>query len=70
MPDHSSPSGVLHSHTCPPQIYEKLLKAEWDYYPVAYFKTPELFPWVRRPVLDYPTVNPTIQIFAAKAKRN
>jgi hypothetical protein len=63
MPDHTSPPGVPYSNTCPPQIYEGLLKGTMGYRLVAYFQTPPLFPWIQRPALDYPTVNPPIRIF-------
>ena len=64
MPDHSSEVGAPYSHTCPPEVYEGLVTGRFGYHRVASFQTPPLMPWVRRPELDYPAVNPPIQIFA------
>ena len=63
MPDYTSPAGVPHSVSCPPAIYENLVDGTLGYRQVAYFETPPLLPWVRRPALDYPSVNPPIRIF-------
>ena len=69
MPDHSSTAGMSYSHTCPPAIYEALQQGTIGYRRVAFFQTPALLPWVKRPALDYPSVNPPIQIFAASGAR-
>ena len=63
VPDHSSPPGVPHNITCPPEIYRGLLDGAYGYQLAAQFETPRLLPWVRRPPLDYPGVNPPIRIF-------
>jgi hypothetical protein len=63
MPDHSSAPGSPYSATCPPQIYEALHDGSIGYRLAAHFETPSLLGWVRRPALDYPTVNPPIRIF-------
>ena len=64
MPDHSSPLGYLDSATCPPSILDALRDGSLGYSEVAQFETADLFPWVRRPALDYPTVNPPIRVYA------
>ena len=53
-----------HNITCPPEIYQSLLDGSIGYRLVRHFQTPPLIPWVRRPPLDYPSVNPPIRIFA------
>jgi hypothetical protein len=63
MPDHSSPPGVPHSASCPPAIYDALVDGSLGYRLGADFRTARLLPWLPRPALDYPTVNPPIRIF-------
>ena len=63
-PDLSSPPNVPYNASCPPAVYEGLLDGSLGYRLAAYLETPKLFPWVRRPALDYPSVNPPIRIFA------
>lgn len=63
VPDHSSPPGVPYNITCPPEIYRGLLDGAYGYQLAAQFETPRLLPWVRRPSLDYPSVNPPVRIF-------
>lgn len=67
VPDHSSPPGVPHNITCPPEIYRGLLDGALGYRLAAQFETPPLLPWVRRPRLDYPSVNPPVRIFSPVA---
>jgi hypothetical protein len=67
VPDHSSEPGMVHSATCPPQVFAALKAGSIGYRQAAYFQTPSLLPWVRRPLLDYPTVNPPIHIFVPVA---
>jgi len=67
VPDHSSPPGVPHNITCPPEIYRGLHDGTYGYQLAARFETPPLLPWVRRPRLDYPSVNPPVHIFARAA---
>lgn len=62
VPDHTS-HGLEHSHTLPPDLYGRLLAGDAGYRLVHSARTPPLLPWVRRPPLDYPTVNPPIRIF-------
>jgi hypothetical protein len=64
LPDHSSRPGEPYNFTCPPEVYRGLLAGEYGYRLAAMFETPPLLPWVRRPSLDYPSVNPPIRIFA------
>ncbi|MFN2399251.1 MAG: ArnT family glycosyltransferase [Gemmatimonadaceae bacterium] len=63
MPDHTGPYDSPHGAACPPEIYSDLLSGAAGYRLAAYFETPRLFSWLRRPELDYPTVNPPIRIF-------
>jgi hypothetical protein len=65
MPDYTSLPGIPYSRTCPAAIYDGLLRGRYGYHLAAYFETPAILPWVRRPALDYPSVNPPIRIFAA-----
>jgi len=65
MPDYTSHQPAPYSRTLPPQVYQGLEKGEYDYKLVAFFETPALFPWMRKPLLDYPVVNPPIRIFAS-----
>lgn len=67
VPDHSSPPGVPYNATCPPEIFRGLMEGAYGYELAARFETPALLPWVRRPRLDYPSVNPPIHIFARAA---
>jgi hypothetical protein len=64
LPDHSSLPGAPHNITCPPEVYRGLLQGTYGYRLAVAFETPPLFPWVRRPALDYPSVNPPVLIFA------
>ncbi len=63
IPDHTSPPGVPHSHTLPPALYQSLLSGGAGYRLVAQFQTARFLPWLPRPSLDYPTVNPPIRVF-------
>jgi hypothetical protein len=63
MPDHSSEPGSPYSASVPPEIYRDLLSGVLGYRLAATFETPRLLPWLRRPELDYPVVNPPIRIF-------
>ncbi|MGH9861440.1 MAG: hypothetical protein ACRD5F_15595, partial [Candidatus Acidiferrales bacterium] len=64
LPDHSSSPGAPYNVTCPPEVYRGLLEGAYGYRLAAAFETPPLLPWVRRPALDYPSVNPPVRIFA------
>ncbi len=66
LPDHSSRPGEPYNVTCPPEIYAGLLAGSYGYDLAAFYETPRLLPWVWRPALDYPSVNPPIRIFARK----
>ena len=68
MPDHTSASGSQHSNYCPPGVYAVLLGGTDGYRLGKFFQTPRLFPWLSRPNLDYPTVNPPIRIFIRDEK--
>ncbi len=63
MPDYTSSDGLPHSAACPPAIYEGLVNGTLGYRLAEHFESPSLIPWIRRPSLDYPTVNPPIRIF-------
>ena len=60
MPDWTTPKGGLHSAYCPEEIYRELQSGSLGYRLAAHFKTDSM---VTRQILDYPTVNPPIQIF-------
>jgi hypothetical protein len=64
VPDHTSAPGREHSFTLPPQLFDSLVAGREALRPVAEFRTPPLFPWLSRPALDYPTVNPPVRVFA------
>ena len=64
MPDHTNRQPTPYPHWMPPQLYDGMMSRQVGYYLVATFKTPPLFPWHRLPLLDYPSVNPPIRIFA------
>lgn len=65
MPDHAAKHGPFH-HTCPPQTFADLESGALGWDRVKLFQTPSLFPWVQRPELDYPVVNPPIRIYAKR----
>ena len=48
----------------PPEVFAGLNDETLGYRLVAQFQTPRLLPWLNRPFLSYPTVNPPILIFA------
>lgn len=56
---HSIRSGYV-----PEDLYEALLTGGAPYRLVAQFQSRRMLPWLPRPFLSYPTVNPPIQIFA------
>lgn len=64
IPDHSTTSEEeAHSASLPPAVYEALERGRLGYTRAAEFQTRRWFPWLPRPRLDYPTVNPRIQVF-------
>jgi hypothetical protein len=63
MPDYTSRRGEPFAATCPPEIYRQLRAGALGYTLAAEFQRPALLPWIRRPSLDYPVVNPPILIF-------
>ncbi|MEQ9495592.1 MAG: glycosyltransferase family 39 protein [Deltaproteobacteria bacterium] len=67
MPDHAAKHGPFH-HTCPPQTFRDLESGALGWDRVQLFQTPSLFPWVQRPKLDYPVVNPPIRIYAKRGQ--
>jgi hypothetical protein len=46
------------------ELFAQLVDESLGYRLVAKFQTPRLLPWLNRPFLSYPTVNPPVQIFA------
>ncbi len=66
MPDHTSRPGAPFDASFPPALYRRLVAGSLSYVPAATFQTPPLLPWVHRPRLDYPSVNPPIRIFAPR----
>jgi 4-amino-4-deoxy-L-arabinose transferase-like glycosyltransferase len=63
MPDVSSRDGEPHNASCPPEVFQGLENGRYGYELAAFFETESLLPWVRRPDLDYPSVNPPIRIY-------
>ena len=63
IPDLTSPPGLVYNSSCPPQLCDALVDGSFGYPLAAMFKTEPLFPWLRLPPLDYPTINPPIHIF-------
>lgn len=63
VPDYTSYPGEPFAASCPPEIHALLEAGTIGYRRVAFFQSPPLLPWVRRPPLDYPTVNPPIRIY-------
>jgi hypothetical protein len=63
VPDYTSPPGAPHAASCPPEIYRNLEAGTLAYRRAALIQTASLLPWVRRPPLDYPVVNPPIRIY-------
>lgn len=63
MPDYTSKPGEPYSATCPPRVFADLQNGALGYVLTRQFETPALFPWARRPALDYPVVNPPIRIY-------
>lgn len=62
VPDYTNP-GKPHAASCPPAVYRSLEAGTLGYRRVALFQTPALIPFLRRPELDYPVVNPPIRIY-------
>lgn len=62
VPDYTNP-GKPHTASCPPAIYRALEAGTLGYRRVALFETAPLIPFLRRPALDYPVVNPPIRIY-------
>jgi len=69
IPDHTSRPGLDYDASVPPGLYRALVAGDLPYHLAATFQTPSLLPWVRRPSLDYPMVNPPIRIFAPAQTR-
>lgn len=66
MPDYTNP-GKPYASTCPPATFRALEDGSIGYKPVALFQSPRLLPFVNRPPLDYPVVNPAIRIYERAA---
>lgn len=62
IPDYTNP-GKPYTASCPPAIYRALEAGTLGYRRVALFETPALLPFVRRPLLDHPVVNPPIRLY-------
>jgi hypothetical protein len=63
MPDVSSREGEPHNASCPPEVFRGLEEGRYGYERAAMFRTEPILPWLPRPNLDYPSVNPPIRIF-------
>lgn len=62
VPDYTSVAGPF-AASCPPAIFRGLEDGSLGYRRARLFQTPSLIPWVRRPSLDHPVVNPPIRIY-------
>ncbi len=62
MPDYTNP-GKPYTASCPPATFRALDAGTMGYRPVALFESPPLLPFIHRPELDYPVVNPPIRIY-------
>ena len=62
MPDYTNP-GKPYTASCPPATFRALEAGTMGYRPVALFESPPLLPFIHRPELDYPVVNPPIRIY-------
>ena len=63
MPDHTSQPGKIYDASVPPILYQWLRSGRAGLRLGARFQTPPLVPWIRRPPLDYPAVNPPIELY-------
>lgn len=63
IPDFTSFPGEPFAASCPPEVFARLEAGDAGYRRVAHFEGHTLFPWVRRPALDYPVVSPPILLY-------
>ncbi|MEQ1692018.1 MAG: hypothetical protein ABMA00_12070 [Gemmatimonas sp.] len=63
IPDFTSAPGELFAASCPPDIARRLEDGSAGYRRAGRFESADLLPWVHRPLLDYPVVNPPILIY-------
>lgn len=68
VPDYTSAPGAPHAMVCPPAVYRALEDGSLGYRQVAFFQTPALLGWARRPSLDHPVVNPPIRLYERVAE--
>lgn len=54
---------AVHSAYIPDALYQELDEGVAGYRLVGQFQSPRLIPWLPRPFLTYPTVNPPVQLF-------
>jgi hypothetical protein len=64
IPDGSSQPGFPYGTTCPVELYNLLQDGSLGYQLAASIVTKPIFSWIQRPPLDFPVVNPRVQIFA------
>lgn len=62
VPDYTNP-GKPYTASCPPAIFRALEGGTLGYRRAALIETPPLIPFITRPALDYPVVNPPIRIY-------
>jgi hypothetical protein len=71
IPDHSSLwRGAPFDGTMPPTLFSALESNSLPWRQLAWFETPPLFPWIRRPPLDYPMVNPRVSIYGIPTEKD
>jgi 4-amino-4-deoxy-L-arabinose transferase-like glycosyltransferase len=67
IPDYRA-SALPYGGAMPPAIYEDLNEGSLGFGLDTLIQSPPLLPWVRRPPIDYPTVNPPIRIYRQRAR--
>lgn len=67
IPDGLGRPGDPFSAECPAETFTQLEDGSLGYVRAAFFQTPDLIPWVHRPAIDYPVVNPPIRIYVPRA---
>ncbi|HJU90502.1 MAG TPA: glycosyltransferase family 39 protein [Gemmatimonadaceae bacterium] len=65
IPDYRA-STLPYGGAMPPAIYDELNNGSLGFALDTLVQSRPLFPWVRRPALDYPTVNPPIRIYRSR----
>lgn len=67
IPDYRA-SHLPYGGAMPPALYHDLNEGSLGFQLDTLIQSPPLLPWVRRPPIDYPTVNPPIRIYRSPAQ--